>query len=107
MGYAISPPTVGGSYWVGVLHPTSHEFDFHNFTAICKKSTVVHRRADWGPIVDMLKKSKKRLINWFLGFPLPTDGLFPRARHGYRNIVTMFFNPDPEKRLRLISLSGK
>jgi len=68
---------------------------------------VVHRRADWVPIVDMLKKSKKRLINWFPGFPLPTDGLFPRARQGYRNIVNMFFNPDPEKRLRLIPIESK
>ena len=37
---------------------------FHIFTTLCRKSNAVRKQADWAPIFETLKKSKKRLITW-------------------------------------------
>src|SRR5258706_16043710 len=55
----------------------------------------------------MLKKSKKRLINWSPGVGFPIDGGFPSSRPAYRSMVNMFFEPDPALRLRLVPIEGK
>ena len=65
------------------------------------------RRADWVPILAMLKKSKMRLINWCQSIDFPIDGNFPKSRRVYRDMMKMFFNPDPARRLRLVPIEGK
>src|ERR1700679_503936 len=107
MGYARWPATVGGPYWVSVPPLTSHGFDFHIFTALCSNSNRARRRADWVPILGMLKKSRKRLINWCPSVDFPIEGRFPQSRRAYRDIMKMFFNPDPARRLRLVPIEGK
>jgi len=107
MGYATSPATVGVPYWVSLPHLTSHKYDFHNSTVLCSKNHKERKRADWGIILKMLKKSKNRLINWSPGVGFPIDGRFPSSCLAYHSMVNMFFEPDPALRLRLVPIEGK
>lgn len=65
------------------------------------------KRADWAPMLGMLEKSKKRLINWCPSVEFPIDGPFPKSRQTHRSMANMFFNPDSARRLRLVPIEGK
>lgn len=65
------------------------------------------KRADWVPILALLKKREKQLVNWCPSVDFPTSGVFPRSRQAYRDLVSMFFNPDPARRLRLVPIESK
>lgn len=67
----------------------------------------MRKRADWVPILQMLKKGQKRLINWCPSVEFPVSGLFPKSRQKFRSLVNMLFNPDPARRLRLVPIEGK
>lgn len=54
----------------------------------------------------MLKVAKKRLINWCPSVPFPIGGGFPTKRGELRSMATMFLNPDPVRRLRLVPIKG-
>jgi hypothetical protein len=56
--------------------------------------------------LKMLQKSKWRLINWCPSISCSINGEFPKLRHTYRNLLSMFFNPDPACRLRLVPIEG-
>jgi len=86
---------------------TSYWFNFHIFAALCRENNAVRRRADWVPIIETLKNSRKRLVNWCPSITFPTTGAFPKSRPLYRSIINMFFNPDPARRLRLVPIEGE
>jgi len=88
-------------------HVTLHISDFYIFTALISGRDEPGKQADWVPILKLLKKSKKRLINWDPSVPFPSKGMFPRLRQAYRSMVKMFFNPDLASRLRLVPIEGK
>lgn len=81
-------------------------FYFYIFTVLCDDSDTPRKRADWVPILGMLRKAKKRLINWGQAVSFPIAGGFPKSRHTFRDMVSMFFNPDPACRLRLVAIEG-
>ena len=107
MGYAKSPAAVGAPYWVSVQHLASHWSDFHIFTALCSKKSAPPKRSDWVIILNILKKSEKRLINWCPSISFPINGGFPKSCQTYHSMVNMFFNPDLGRRLRLIPIEGR
>ena len=65
------------------------------------------RRVEWTPMLKALKKGQKCLVNWCPSVEFPVSGGFPKSRQTFRNMVNMFFNPDPACRLRLVRIDGK
>ena len=47
-----------------------------------------------------------RLINWSTNVDFPTEHV-PKSRPVFRDMINMFFNPDPARRLRLVPIEGK
>jgi len=107
MGPARLPATVGAHYWVRVPYLISHGIGIHIYTVLCSENNEARKRADWIPILQLLKKSQKRLINWCPSIDFPIEGGFPQKRLAYRNLANMYFNPDPARRLRLVPIEGK
>ena len=79
---------------------------FSYFTAMCENSTNVRKRADWLPILEILRINKKRLMNWCPSIEFLNKKGFPKTRGALRSMMTMFFNPDPARRLRLVPIEG-
>jgi len=88
-------------------HITLHRSNFYIFTALISSCDKPGKQVDWVPILKLLKKSKKRLINWDPSVPFPSKGVFPRLCQTYRSMVKMFFNPDLASRLHLVPIEGK
>ena len=66
-----------------------------------QEKNTLPKHSDW---VLILNKSEKRLI---VSISFAIDGGFPKSCKTYHNMVTMFFNPDPACRLRLVPIEGR
>jgi hypothetical protein len=91
--------------FIGSMHMKTSSYAL---TGLCHHAGKRIKRIEWNHIPVFLEKSRKRIINWCPAVDFPNQGghRIPKSRHALRNMVTMFFNPDPSRRLRIVPIEG-